>query len=80
MKKQFPNNIQVTRSTLSSGRADPKSDNTWTTKAELQQQDPNLLEHYHDFISPDAKSPQRRGIDVDIRALYQRTRAKLVFL
>ncbi|KAL6191585.1 hypothetical protein ACLB2K_037975 [Fragaria x ananassa] len=44
----------------------PDSDNTWVTKEELQHINPDILERYYSFISPEASSSQPGRIDEDI--------------
>ncbi|KAL6191584.1 hypothetical protein ACLB2K_037974 [Fragaria x ananassa] len=44
----------------------PDSDNTWVTKEELQRINPDILERYYSFISPEASSSQPGRIDEDI--------------
>ncbi|KAL7117671.1 hypothetical protein ACP275_03G087200 [Erythranthe tilingii] len=58
----------------------PNSDNTWVTKEELQRIDPDILERYYSFISPESSFSQPRRIDEDISAntfkVYRRKKFK----
>ncbi|CAB4263778.1 unnamed protein product [Prunus armeniaca] len=44
----------------------PNSDSTWITQEDLQRIDPDILERYYSFISPESSSLQPGGIDADI--------------
>ena len=58
----------------------PDSDNTWVTKEELQRIDPDILERYYSFISPEASPSQQGRTDEDITPkpfkFYERKRWK----
>jgi hypothetical protein len=58
----------------------PASDSTWITKEDLQRIDPDILERYYSFISPESSSLQPGGIDADIYdkpfKVYQRRKKR----
>ncbi|CAL2237612.1 unnamed protein product [Prunus armeniaca] len=58
----------------------PNSDSTWITQEDLQRIDPDILERYYSFISPESSSLQPGGIDADISdkpfKVYQRRKKR----